>query len=94
MKTCYPSNWIKFFKAVCDEHRQMILQILKKNKRLNASQIIDKMSLSQPTVSHHLKILKDAQIINSKKTGKEVYYSLNIKNISGCCLGFMKIFSS
>lgn len=94
MNTCCPKNWMKFFKAVCDEQRQMILGILRKYRNLNASQIIDKMKLSQPTVSHHLKILREASIVNAKKVGKEVYYSINKKNISNCCTGFMNIFSS
>lgn len=94
MRTCCPSNWLKFFKAACDEQRQMILEILRHNESFNASQIISKMHLSQPTVSHHLKILTEASLISARKKGKEVYYSLNKKNITDCCAGFMKQFSS
>jgi len=94
MKVCCPKNWVKFFKAACDEQRQMILEILRHHNNLNASQIVDKMHISQPTVSHHLKILVEASLVNAKKEGKEVYYSLNKENIRQCCAGFMKQFSS
>jgi ArsR family transcriptional regulator, arsenate/arsenite/antimonite-responsive transcriptional repressor len=92
MSICCAKNWLKFFKAACDEQRQMILEILRHHKSLNASQIIKKMKLSQPTVSHHLKVLHEASIIDSHKKGKEVFYSINTKNISSCCTGFKNQF--
>ena len=85
---CCPKIWLKFFKAVSDHHRQMILALIRKHDTLNASDIIKKIKLSQPTTSHHLNILKDARLITSVKKGKEVYYSLNDKTISSCCTGF------
>jgi len=92
MNTNCDANWCNFFKAVHDQHRQYILQLLKKHQTLNASQIISKLKLSQPTVSHHLKILHQAGLITTKKNGKEVNYSINQQQISSCCGGFMKHF--
>lgn len=86
---CNPKIWIKFFKAVSDGHRQRILTLIREHKAINASEIIKKIKLSQPTISHHLMILKQANLISVKKKGREVYYSLNSKMISSCCLGFM-----
>jgi len=47
--------------------------------------IADAFHLSQPTISHHLNILKVADIVKSRKDGKQVYYSLNQDNIQECC---------
>lgn len=88
-----PRKWQKFFKAVCDKQRQKILEVLRPQKILNASQIMQKINLSQPTISHHLKILGEASLIRAKKKGKEVYYSINKGSIINCCSGFMSRFS-
>jgi DNA-binding transcriptional ArsR family regulator len=91
---CYcPRKWQKFFKAVCDKQRQKILEVLRSQKILNASQIRQKVNLSQPTISHHLKILGEASLVRAKRKGKEVYYSINEGSIVNCCSGFMGRFS-
>lgn len=43
----------------------------------NVSEITNHFKLSQPTISHHLRVLKDAKIVKAQKKGKEVYYTLN-----------------
>ena len=40
---------------------------------------------SQPTISHHLKILKHEGLVNSRREGKEILYSLNAENVEECC---------
>lgn len=88
-RSCCPmSKILRFFKATCDENRQKILDVIKNNNQINATQINKKVKLSQPTVSHHLKILIDAGVITVKKEGKESFYSLNHKNIKECCHKF------
>lgn len=94
MKCVCPKKWMTFFKAVHDKHRQAILDIIKSHKEINANGIVEKVKLSQPTISHHLKILTDASIIKAKKAGKEVMYTINEDAIEDCCLGFMNKFSS
>lgn len=93
MKHNCPLKWLKFFKAACDSHRQHILTLINNHKTINASQINSKIKLSQPTVSHHLKILKEANLITAEKKGKEVFYTINKKNIKNCCTNFSKKFS-
>jgi ArsR family transcriptional regulator, arsenate/arsenite/antimonite-responsive transcriptional repressor len=51
--------------------------ILLENNRLNVNQLTEKVNISRPAVSHHLKILKQAGLITSNKNGKEIYYSLS-----------------
>ena len=66
----------EFYKALADETRLTILGLLA-DQELCACEIIAKLGLSQPAVSHHLKILRQAELINDSKEGKWVYYSLN-----------------
>ena len=94
MNTTCPRAWCVFFKAVHDQHRQPILDLLHKHGSMTANQIVAKISISQPTVSHHLKILHQAKIVNSKKQGKEVIYSINEESIKKCCGSFMDKFVS
>ncbi|WKK87402.1 autorepressor SdpR family transcription factor [Marivirga arenosa] len=64
------------FKALNDETRREIIELLK-DQDLNAGQIADKFNMSKPSISHHLDILKRADLISSEKKGQFVVYSLN-----------------
>ena len=64
------------FKALSDERRRKILSILGK-KDTNAGEIASKFKISQPTVSNHLKILKEAGLIKERKVKQNRIYSLN-----------------
>ncbi len=66
----------EFYNALADETRLTILDMLSRQE-MCACEIIVGVSLSQPTVSHHLKILRQAELITAKKDGKWVYYTLN-----------------
>ena len=65
------------FTALGDEHRQRILLTFEPGERLNVSQIVAVSTLSRPAVSHHLKLLRHAGVLESRKVGKEVYYWVN-----------------
>lgn len=64
------------FKALNDATRRQILEMLQK-KDLTAGEIADKFHISFPSISHHLDLLKQAQLVTTKKEGQFVYYSLN-----------------
>ena len=64
------------FKALNDPTRRKILEMLQK-KDLTAGEIADKFRISFPSISHHLDLLKQAQLVTTKKEGQYVYYSLN-----------------
>lgn len=87
--SCSGKKILKFFKAACDSNRHAILDVIKRQGRANVSEITKKIGLSQPTISHHLKILADAELIVSKKQGKETFFSLDEKSIKHCCHGFL-----
>ena len=75
-----PKEWrsmAKVFVALGDEHRQRILLTFEKGERLTVGQISLVSTLSRPAVSHHLKILRAAGILEAKKSGKEVYLHVN-----------------
>jgi DNA-binding transcriptional ArsR family regulator len=67
-------NLSKVFTALGDEHRQRILLTFSPGERLNVGQIVDVATLSRSAVSHHLRLLKEAGILQSRKEGKEVYF--------------------
>lgn len=71
------SNFSKMAKAFAHIHRIDILKLLLEKEELCCSSIVDKLPLAQSTVSQHLKILKNANLINGKVKGPSVLYSLN-----------------
>ncbi len=75
-----PEEWkplSKVFTALGDEHRQRILLLFDKGERLNVGQIAEVSTLTRSTVSHHLKILREAEVLASEKIGKEVWFWIN-----------------
>lgn len=63
-------------KAITDENRLHILELLQHGERC-ACVLLEGLHFSQPTLSHHMKVLCEAGLVNSRKEGKWVYYSLN-----------------
>ncbi len=64
----------KVFTALGDEHRQRILLLFEPGDRFNVGQIAEVSTLTRSTVSHHLKVLREAGVLKSEKIGKEVWY--------------------
>jgi DNA-binding transcriptional ArsR family regulator len=75
-----PREWkamSKVFLALGDEHRQRILLLFESGERLNVGQIAEVSTLARSTVSHHLKTLRNAEVLSSEKIGKEIYFWIN-----------------
>lgn len=75
-----PAAWqrmSKVFEALGDEHRQRIMLTFEPGERLNVGQIAEVSTLARSTVSHHLKVLREAGVLSSEKSGKEVYFWVN-----------------
>ena len=70
----------KFFTAIGDPIRIQIVFLLKLGP-LNVGEISSRFKISRPAISHHLKVLKEAKVVQNEKVGQEVYYSLNKKYI-------------
>jgi len=64
------------FKALNDATRREILELLK-HKDMSAGEIADAFNISKPSISHHLDILKRADLITSEKNGQFIIYSIN-----------------
>ena len=71
-----PTAVAELFKALGDETRLAIVQMLL-GKELCVCDVLDAFDMSQPTISHHLKILRQAGIVQDERQGKWIYYSLN-----------------
>ncbi|MDH5680134.1 MAG: metalloregulator ArsR/SmtB family transcription factor [Spirochaetota bacterium] len=76
-----------FFKALCDETRLEIFMLLREGEK-NVGELVDSFRISQPTISHHLSILRHANLVKVRKEGKMVYYSLNCDCVGDCCSDF------
>jgi DNA-binding transcriptional ArsR family regulator len=80
------TDTVTFSKALADETRQKIMNLCC-CRWLNVNQIVGELDVSQPTVSHHLSILREAGLVVVRKAGKETYYTLVQERLaSGCCL--------
>lgn len=70
----------RVFKAFCDANRLQILELLKPGERC-ACHLLEDLNIGQSTLSHHMKILCDAGIVNGRKEGKWVHYTLSPQGI-------------
>jgi ArsR family transcriptional regulator, arsenate/arsenite/antimonite-responsive transcriptional repressor len=66
----------KVFKALSDGTRQEILRLLEENQR-TVGEIVGNFNLSQPTISRHLSVLKEADLVVDQRQGQNVIYRLN-----------------
>ena len=64
------------FKAFADENRIQILELLRDGERC-ACRLLEEMKITQPTLSHHMKILCDSGIVVGRKDGKWMHYSIS-----------------
>ena len=69
------------FKAFCDENRLQIISILQGGEKC-ACKLLDEMQITQPTLSHHMKILCDSGVVNGRKEGKWMYYSISEEGLN------------
>lgn len=72
-------NGLTLLKCICDETRFNILELLQKNKELCVNDLVTKLKKDQPLVSHHLRALKECNIIHSRGNGKMTMYSISNK---------------
>ena len=73
----------ELFKLISDGTRLRVLVLLCISEKC-VSEIADAFGMSLPAVSHHLRVLKQAEIISSRRDGKEVYYSLAANGKTEC----------
>lgn len=69
-------NDAKIFKALADENRLSVLKILQSGEKC-ACVLLEEMNITQPTLSHHMKILCDCGIVSYRKDGKWMHYFIS-----------------
>ena len=75
---------VNFAKAMADETRQKIMKLVC-CQRLSVNEIKEHLNVTQPTVSHHLAILREAGLVSVQEEGKQTYYELNQERFATCC---------
>ena len=78
------ANPVLFAKAIADETRQKIMSECC-CCWISVGDLAGKLEFTQPTVSHHLAILREAGLVNLREEGKQTFYTLNQENIVMCC---------
>jgi len=71
-------NLSPYFQGLGDPIRQQIIALLIDKDSMNVTQIAEHIPMSRPTVSHHLKVLRQAGLLKVQKKGTEMYYRLEI----------------
>ncbi len=66
------------FKALADPTRREILQLLRRGE-MTAGELTERVSsrVSKPSMSHHFAVLKEADLVTSRRQGQQIYYALN-----------------
>lgn len=81
-----PAAWeqlSRLFSALGDEERQRILLSFEPGEQLNVTQIAQASTLSRPTVSHHLKLLCEAGVLDRTRHGREIHFRLRADSLIG-----------
>ena len=89
MKLNYEKN-AKIIKALSDANRLQIIDILSCGEKC-ACELLDHFQFTQPTLSHHMKVLMDCELVNCRKDGLWSYYSLNASNCNQLILFLMNL---
>ena len=80
------SDPVTFGKAIADETRQKLMKLLCCRELCVSDLVAELGDITQPTVSHHLQILKSAGLVDTRRQGKQIYYTLRQAAIANCCV--------
>jgi DNA-binding transcriptional ArsR family regulator len=83
---------VEFAKAMADKRRQEIMRACC-CRWVSVGDLATQIGVSQPTVSHHLAILREADLVNVRHEGKQSFYSLNQNRVVACCGQIMTVFA-
>jgi ArsR family transcriptional regulator len=81
-------EYLPLFKALCNSTRAQIIEFLLSGERC-VCEMTGPLDLSQPLVSHHLGLLRDAGIVNVRDEGARTYYSINTERFDADLDGFV-----
>ncbi|MEE9217044.1 MAG: metalloregulator ArsR/SmtB family transcription factor [Anaerolineales bacterium] len=83
---------IEFAKALSDRTRQEIMKLCCCEWR-SVGALADELKVTQPTVSHHLAFLRDANLVHIRPEGRQTFYTLNQSSVAACCGVLMQNFA-
>ena len=83
---------VEFAKAIADGTRQEIMRACCCSW-LSVNELVDQIKVKQPTVSHHLAILREAGLVRVRHEGKQTFYSLNQNQMVSCCGQLLTVFA-
>jgi ArsR family transcriptional regulator len=83
---------VEFAKALADETRQKIMALCC-CRELSVNEIVEMTDVAQPTVSHHLSILKNANLVKVERRGKQIFYTLNQARLAQACCNVAEHFA-
>ena len=86
------TNSVEFAKALADPTRQEIMALIC-CRELSVGEIVEAVGVSQPTVSHHLAILRESGLVSGRSEGKHTYYTLNQGRVAVCCGNLIEVFA-
>lgn len=81
----------KVFRAIADPTRRRVLEILREGP-MTAGGLSAHFDFAKPTMSAHFAVLKEADLVEAHKDGKQVIYQLKLSVLEGALLGFARIF--
>jgi DNA-binding transcriptional ArsR family regulator len=81
----------KVFKALSDPTRRKVLELLREGPK-TAGDLADNFDVAKPTMSAHFAVLKEADLVEAERDGKQVIYRLKLSVLEDALLGFAKIF--
>lgn len=81
------------FKALSDPTRREILRILARGER-TAGELAEPFDMTKPSMSHHFAVLKEAELIRSRREGQQIYYSLNTTVVEDVLTRLWDLFGS
>ena len=87
-----PTNSVEFAKALADPTRQEIMALIC-CRELSVGDIVQAVGVRQPTVSHHLAILREAGLVSVRSEGKHTFYTLNQSRVALCCGNLIEVFA-
>jgi ArsR family transcriptional regulator len=83
---------VTFAKALADDTRQQIMRLCCR-QWLSVGEIVDALKVTQPTVSHHLSILKAAGLVRIRREGKQTFYTINQAKLATTCCALAEDFA-
>lgn len=81
------------FRAVADPTRRRILRLLQGGGEKTAGELAEQFDISAPSMSHHFNVLKQAELVNTRREGQQIFYSLNATVMQEMLVLMMDLFA-